>query len=94
VYNAPNLLPGTYDVTVTAAGFASAIQKGITLTVGAQRLLNFSMKVGDSTTRVEVSTDALAVQLASSEISGVVSDRTVQELPLNGRDWTPLATGR
>lgn len=92
VYNAPNLLPGTYDVTVTAAGFNTAVQNGITLTVGAQQLLNFNMKVGDATTKVEVSTEALAVQLASSEISGVVSDRTVQELPLNGRDWTSLAT--
>jgi hypothetical protein len=92
VYNAPNLLPGTYDVTVTAAGFNTAVQNGIALTVGAQQLLNFSMKVGESTTKVEVSTEALAVQLASSEISGVVTDRTVQELPLNGRDWTSLAT--
>jgi hypothetical protein len=85
-------LPGTYDVTVTAPGFSTAVQNGITLTVGAQQLLNFNMKVGDATTRVEVSTEALAVQLASSEISGVVSDRAVQELPLNGRDWTQLAT--
>lgn len=92
VFSAPNLLPGTYDVTVTAAGFNTALQSGVVLNVGAQQLLNFSMKVGDSTTRVEVSTEALAVQLASSEISGVVTDRTVQNLPLNGRDWTSLAT--
>jgi Carboxypeptidase regulatory-like domain/TonB-dependent Receptor Plug Domain len=92
VYTAPNLLPGTYEATVTAAGFTTTVQAGITLTVGAQQLLNFSLKVGDTSTKVEVSTEGLAVQLASSEISGVVSDRTVQELPLNGRDWTTLAT--
>ncbi len=92
VYTAPNLLPGTYEVTVTAAGFATSVQSGITLTVGAQQLLNFSMKVGDSSQKVEVTGEALSVQLASSEISGVVTDRTVQELPLNGRDWTSLAT--
>ena len=91
-YTAPNLLPGMYEVTVTAPGFQSTVQSGITLNVGAQQLLNFSLKVGEATTRVEVSTEALPVQLSSSEISGVVSDRTVQELPLNGRDWTQLAT--
>lgn len=92
VYNAPNLLPGTYEVTVAAPGFASTVQKGITLNVGTQQLLNFSLKVGDASQKVEVTGEALSVQLASSEISGVVSDRTVQELPLNGRDWTTLAT--
>src|SRR5580704_9661635 len=50
VYSAPNLLPGTYDVTVTAPGFGTAVQNGVTLTVGAQQLLNFNMKVGDATT--------------------------------------------
>ncbi len=38
VYSAPNLLPGVYDVTFTAQGFATAIQRRVTLTVGAQQL--------------------------------------------------------
>lgn len=92
IYNAPNLLPGTYEVTVTAPGFSTTIRGGITLTVGAQQLLNFSLKVGEASQKVEVTGEALPVELASSEISGVVTQKAVQELPLNGRDWTTLAT--
>src|ERR1700730_16652528 len=43
-YTAPNLLPGTYDVTVTAPGFSTQARTGITLTVGAEQSLNISMK--------------------------------------------------
>src|ERR1700730_15263587 len=39
-YSAPNLLPGSYEVTTTAPGFATLVQTGITLTVGAQQVLN------------------------------------------------------
>jgi hypothetical protein len=92
IYTAPNLPPGTYEVTVAAAGFQTAMRRGLTLTVGAQQLLNFSMKIGGNTQQVEVTTGTLGVELASSEISGVVTQKTVVELPLNGRDWTQLAT--
>jgi len=91
-YTAPNLLPGKYEVTATAPGFSTAVRSGITLTVGAQQLLNIPMKVGDVSEKVEVTGEAPDLQLASSAISGVVSQTAVAELPLNGRDWTQLAT--
>jgi len=90
-YTAPNLLPGAYEVSASAPGFAIEVQTGITLTVGAQQVLNFSLKVGQVTEKVQVTGAAPAVQLASSTISGVVGSNTVVELPLNGRDWTQLA---
>src|SRR3984957_7117679 len=62
-YSAPNLLPGKYDVTVTAPGFATAVQNGITLTVGAQQLLNIRMLVGQVTQTVEVQDLAPSVDL-------------------------------
>src|SRR5579864_4590029 len=46
LYNAPNLLPGTYEVTVTASGFDTKVINNVVLAVGAQQVLNFSMKVG------------------------------------------------
>jgi hypothetical protein len=92
VYSAPNLLPGRYDVTFSATGFATAVQKGITLTVGAQQLLNVKMQVGQVNQKVEVSDQPPAVELASSTISGVIGRDAVMQLPLNGRDWTQLAT--
>jgi outer membrane receptor protein involved in Fe transport len=91
-YIAANLLPGEYQVTVSAKGFATEARKGISLTVGAQQVFNLTLQVGSAAkTVVEVSTEAPAVQLASSDISAVVTANTVRELPLNGRSWTDLA---
>jgi hypothetical protein len=91
-YSAPNLLPGTYEVSVSAQGFATVIQKGITLTVGAQQSLNISLKVGQMAQSVVVNDLPPAVQTSTSTIGNTVDSRTVRELPLNGRDWTSLAT--
>ncbi len=92
-YIAANLLPGEYQVTVSASGFATEAKKGISLTVGAQQVFNLTLQVGSAAkTVVEVTTEAPAVQLASSDISAVVTANTVRELPLNGRSWTDLAT--
>jgi hypothetical protein len=43
LYNAPNLLPGSYDVTISAPGFETEEQKGVTLTVGGQQVLNLAV---------------------------------------------------
>ena len=91
-YSAPNLLPGKYDVTATATGFSTTVQNGITLTVGAQQLLNIKMKVGQVAQKIEVTDAAPSVQLTNSTITGVVGQDAVARLPLNGRDWTALAT--
>ncbi len=91
-YSAPNLLPGGYEVSASAKGFATAVQRGITLSVGSTPVLNFSLRVGEVSDKVEVTTAVPTVELASSTISGNVDATTVRELPLNGRDWTTLAT--
>jgi hypothetical protein len=92
LYTAPNLLPGIYEIRVTAPGFSTQVQKGITLTVGAQQALDIKMQVGQVNQTVEVTTEAPTVELTSSTISAVVNATTVRELPLNGRSWTDLAT--
>ena len=92
IYNAPNLLPGNYETTVTASGFDIKILSNVLLTVGAQQVLNFTLKVGSLTEKVQVSESAPDVQLVSSTISNDVNSTTVRELPLNGRSWTDLAT--
>ena len=91
-YSAPNLLPGNYELTASAKGFATVVQKGLTLTVGATPVLNLTMRVGQVNERVEVTTSIPTVELSTSTISGNVDATTVRELPLNGRDWTTLAT--
>ena len=90
-YTAPNLLPGAYEVTTSAPGFASVVRTGITLTVGAQQVLNLTLQVGRMEQQIHVVGETPAVQLASSSISAEVDSTTVRELPLNGRSWTDLA---
>jgi hypothetical protein len=91
-YSAPNLLPGIYDVTVSAPGFSTSVQTGLTLTVGASQGLNIPLKIGRASEQVVVTAAAPVVQLTSSTLSAEVDSTTEHELPLNGRDWTQLAT--
>jgi hypothetical protein len=91
-YSVPNLLPGAYDVTFTAQGFSKSVQKGVTLTVGAEQVLNVSLKPGQVSETVEVTSAPPDVQTATSTVSSTVDSKTIRELPLNGRDWTSLAT--
>src|ERR1700693_1633728 len=91
-YSAPNINPGNYEVRVTAKGFQTLVQKEITLNVGAQQSLNLTLKVGQLNQTVEVNSAPPEVQTSSSTISDTVDSTTVRQLPLNGRDWTSLAT--
>jgi hypothetical protein len=91
LYSAPNLLPDNYEVTISDPGFRTQILTGITLTVGAQRVLDVTLQVGANTQQIVVTDAAPTVDLASSSISALVNSNTVVELPLNGRDWTTLA---
>jgi hypothetical protein len=90
-YTAPNLIPGTYEVATSAVGFTTTVRTGITLTVGAQQVLDLTLQVGSMTQKIEVSGEAPTVQLSSATISATVDSTTVRELPLNGRSWTDLA---
>ncbi|MEY2412414.1 MAG: hypothetical protein QOD84_1020, partial [Acidobacteriaceae bacterium] len=91
LYTAPNLLPGKYEVKFTAPGFKTELRTGITLTVGAEQVVDLNMQVGTTTETVQVTGEAPAVQTTTSDISAVVNATTVRELPLNGRSWTDLA---
>src|SRR6202043_846366 len=72
-YTAVNLLPGEYQVTISATGFNTEIKTGITMNVGAQQTFDLPLHVGTVSHTVQVSTDAPAVHLTSSEISATVN---------------------
>ena len=92
IFSAPNLPPGAYQVTVKSSGFETLVQSNLTLTVGAQQELRLTMKIGEISQTVTVSQRPPTIDLASAMISSTVGSTTVRELPLNGRDWTQLAT--
>src|SRR6516164_3195205 len=92
LYNAANLLPGNYQVSVTAAGFAPQQRAGLSLTVGERQVLNMNLRVGDAAaTTFEVLVDPPMVELGSTSVSSVIDGEVARDLPLNGRDWTSLA---
>jgi len=90
-YTVPNLQPGAYELTASAKGFNTEVRSGITLNVGQELVLNFSIKVGMATQTVEVNAAAPTVNLANATLGGINDSLTVAELPLNGRSWTDLA---
>jgi hypothetical protein len=92
VFGVPNLQPGNYEVKASAKGFSTLVRKGVILTVGQELILNLTLQVGSVSEQVTVTAEVPTVNLANATISGVIEQRTVQELPLNGRSWTDLAT--
>ena len=92
IYIAPNLLPGIYSVRVTARGFTTQVVTGVELQVGVELVQNITLTVGSHTERVTVSTTAVTIELGTSELSGVIGTKGITQLPLNGRDWSQLAT--
>jgi outer membrane receptor protein involved in Fe transport len=90
-YTAVNLLPGSYQIAISAAGFNSETRHGVTMSVGSQITIDITLRVGTVSNKVEVTAAVPDVQLTSSDISAVVTATTVRELPLNGRSWTDLA---
>jgi hypothetical protein len=91
-YYVPNLQPGSYQMTVQAAGFSIGSRTGLTLNVGAELVIDFGLQVGNVSETVEVREEAVAVDLASATVSRTVVGSTVRDLPLNGRSWSDLAT--
>ncbi len=89
-YRVPDLSPGDYEVQTQAAGFQSLIHGGITLTVGSDSVVDFSLQVGQVTQTVTVQEAIPTVETASSTISNLVEPTQMRELPLNGRDFEQL----
>ena len=90
-YNLVNVNAGNYEVSISATGFTTAVSK-IELTVGSQQQLSVALTVGQVTQTVEVTGAAPIVQTENATLSGNVESQQIVELPLNGRDWTSLAT--
>src|SRR5579885_1386375 len=90
-YSAPSLSLGSYRVTVTQDGFETQMRRGITLTVGREAVADVQLAVGAVTQTVEVTGEAPLVESTTSTVGGLVDERTIRELPLNGRSYDQLA---
>jgi hypothetical protein len=90
-YTAPSMSLGTYEVTVSSDGFQTSIRKGIAITVGREAVVNFELGVGTVSQSVEVTGEAALVESTTSSLGALVDDRTLRDLPLNGRSYDQLA---
>ncbi len=82
-YSFPQLLVGTYNVTVTATGFKTEQRTGIVVQINNTTALNVQLSVGATSETVTVTADVPTVQSATSDISGVVTPQQVENLPLS-----------
>ena len=91
-YLAPQLPLGNYSVQASQTGFRSELRHGIVLTVGSEAVVNLELEVGTMSQKVEVTAEASQVETTSASVDYLVPEKTIQDLPLNGRDYTQLAT--
>ena len=89
---APSVPVGHYAVTVTQEGFDPQEQSGVELTVGQSLQLNFVLGVAKLQQQVEVDATADTVNTSTQSTSGLINERQVKELPLNGRSYDQLLT--
>lgn len=90
-YSAPSLSLGNYEVSAGLTGFQTGVRSGIKLTLGQKAIVDISLQIGSISERVVVEGEAPLVESASSTIIGLVDDKQIRDLPLNGRSFTQLA---
>jgi hypothetical protein len=90
-YSVPALPPGHYRVEVTQKSFKKVVRE-LDLQVAQTAVADFSLEVGDVTQSVIVEAGSPVINPADSAIGEVVESRQITELPLNGRNFTQLAT--
>src|SRR5689334_13748738 len=89
-FTVPYLQPGTYQVTVEANGFQKAVADKVALVVGQQARVNVVLKPGAVSETVEVQANAVALDTDSSAVAQVITQKQVDQLPLNGRNFLNL----
>ena len=90
-YSVPELPVGSYSVTVMQTGFKTSVTTGVAVDVATERRVDAALKTGQVDTRVEVSAEDLPmVETTSNELGGVITAEAVQDMPVNGRDYTKL----
>jgi hypothetical protein len=90
-FTIPALPVGTYQLTAELQGFRTSVLDNIRTTVGQTVELNVALTVGGVTERVTITADSSPVNSRSSELSYLVAGEAVEQLPLNGRNYTDLA---
>ncbi len=90
-YTVTELPIGTYTVTISQSGFQTSVTSDVAVNVAGERRVDVALKPGQVSERVEVSGAELPqVETTTNELGGVLTSQTVQDIPVNGRDYTKL----
>lgn len=90
-YNFAALQPGVYTLSVEKSGFQRLTQTELTLTVNQNSRLDVALNIGDIQQEVKVTSEAALVDTRTQTLSGLIDDRRVVDLPINGRNVIGLA---
>src|ERR1700730_5210182 len=90
-YTVPDLPLGNYEVQGQHSGFQTEVRSGINITVGREAVVNLALRVGQLSEKVTITGEAPLVEATTSAMSSLVDERTIRDLPLNGRSYDQLA---
>jgi hypothetical protein len=83
--------PGAYEVSVQKSGFGTLVLKDVTITVGTRAVIHPQLTVGRINSTITVTAETPLVDTAQSSLGTVVDQRSIESLPLNGRNFTDFA---
>lgn len=90
-YSVPGLIPGSYTVDASANGFQHSLYQNLTLDVNQVAKVDFTLQPGIVSQTINVSGETTALNTETSTVGQVISNQTVVQLPLNGRNYLQLA---
>ncbi|HUO31250.1 MAG TPA: TonB-dependent receptor, partial [Bryobacteraceae bacterium] len=91
-YRVSSLPVGAYEIRAIKPGFAEVVRTGVHLVVGQDATVDLTLSVGQASQQVTVNADAPMVNVATQDASGLVGERQIHDLPLNGRSYDELMT--
>ncbi|MBV9504491.1 MAG: carboxypeptidase regulatory-like domain-containing protein [Acidobacteriia bacterium] len=91
-YSAPSIAVGTFEVVASKSGFNTQRKTGVELVVGQTALVDFTLSIGEIRQAITIEEQPTPVTLSTQPVSGLVSERQVKDLPLNGRSYDQLVT--
>ncbi len=92
LYALPALAPGIYTLRVEKAGFRAAERRNIEVLIGSANRIDLTLEVGDVTNVIEITGGAPVLQSENASIGTVIENRSIVELPLNGRNYLQLTS--
>ena len=91
-YGFVDVLPAPYTIKVTKVGFSTINQPQFTMNVNQTATFDFHLAVGSAQQTVTVEATSVAIQSSTAELGTVINEQSVNQLPLNGRNFTQLLT--